>query len=184
MLRSMSSVKKACICAVCIALCYVLPMVFHAFALGAAFSPIHIPVLLCGLICGPFYGAFCGVAGPIISSLLSGMPPVTQLISMIPELFVYGLVCGILIKVIHTRSVYVDLYASMIPAMILGRIVGGFAKALFYLYTAKTYSVALWATAYFIDTLPGTILQLIIIPTLVFTLMKAKLIPQHRLKEA
>lgn len=183
-MNTMSSVKKACICAVCIALCYALPLAFHAFALGAAFSPIHIPVLLCGLVCGPFYGAFCGIAGPIVSSVLSGMPPVTQLISMVPELFVYGLVCGILMKVIHTRSIYFDLYASMISAMILGRIVGGFAKALFYLYAAKAYSIALWATAYFVDTLPGTILQLVLIPTLVFTLMKAKLIPQRKPKEA
>lgn len=183
-MNTMSSVKKACICAVCIALCYALPLAFHAFALGAAFSPIHIPVLLCGLVCGPFYGAFCGIAGPIVSSVLSGMPPVTQLISMVPELFAYGLVCGILMKVIHTRSIYFDLYASMIPAMILGRIVGGFAKALFYLYAAKAYSIALWATAYFVDTLPGTILQLVLIPTLVFTLMKANLIPQRKPKEA
>ncbi|MDO4811535.1 MAG: ECF transporter S component [Eubacteriales bacterium] len=183
-MNAVSSTKKICICAVCIALCYALPLGFHALALGMAFSPIHIPVLLCGLVCGPFYGTVCGIAGPIVSSLLSGMPPAPQLVSMIPELLVYGLVCGILIQVIHTRRFYLDVYGSMIPAMLLGRIVGGIAKAIFYLYTAKTYSVALWATAYFADTLPGTILQLLLIPTLLFVLMKAKLIPQRKRKEA
>ena len=69
----MSKIKKACICAICIALCYVLPVALHSFGLGSILSPMHIPVLLCGLVCGGFYGAFCGIAGPIVSSILSGM---------------------------------------------------------------------------------------------------------------
>ena len=48
----MSSVKKICICAFCVAMCYVLPQAFHLLMLGTAFSPMHLPVLLCGLICG------------------------------------------------------------------------------------------------------------------------------------
>ena len=62
----MSKIKKACICAICIALCYVLPVALHSFALGSILSPMHIPVLLCGLVCGGFYGAFCGIAVHLI----------------------------------------------------------------------------------------------------------------------
>ena len=51
-MEKMSSVKKICLCAICVAMCYVLPIAFHAVGLGKVFSPIHIPVLLCGLICG------------------------------------------------------------------------------------------------------------------------------------
>lgn len=66
----MSTVKKICICSFCAAMCYVLPLIFHALALGWTFSPMHLPVLLCGLLCGWSYGAVCGVAGPLLSSLL------------------------------------------------------------------------------------------------------------------
>ena len=45
--------KNLAFCALCIALCVVLPMAFHAIAnAGMIFLPMHIPVLLCGLAGG------------------------------------------------------------------------------------------------------------------------------------
>lgn len=179
----MSSVKKACICSFCIALSYVLPLTFHALALGSVFSPMHIPVLLCGLICGWPFGMFCGIAGPVISSLLSGMPSAVQLVYMVPELCAYGLFAGLILKLVRTGRLYADLYLALVPAMLLGRVVGGGARALFYLSTAQNYSVALWASAYVAETLPGAILQLLVLPPLVLALMKARLIPARYPKE-
>ena len=173
----MPSVKKACITSICIALCYVLPLGFHALALGAAFSPIHLPVLLCGLVCGWPYGLFCGVAGPVLSSLLSGMPAAVQLCYMVPELCVYGFLSGLLFQLIRSGRTILDLYAALLPAMLLGRIAGGVAQALFYLSTARGYSLALWASGYLLGTLPGAILQLLVLPGLVALLTKAHLIP-------
>ena len=175
----MSSVKKASICSFCIAICYVLPLVFHALGLGSAFSPMHLPILLCGLICGRPYGLFCGIAGPVLASLLSGMPTAIQLIYFIPELCVYGLASGILYGLIHTKNIYADIYLSLLPAMLLGRIVGGIAHMLFYLSTARSYSIALWISGYFAGTLPGVIVQLILIPALVLILQRARLIPDR-----
>lgn len=182
----MSKIKKACICAICIALCYVLPVALHSFGLGSILSPMHIPVLLCGLVCGGFYGVFCGIAGPIVSSILSGMPPVTMLFSMIPELVVYGLVTGLLMKKVRTGRLLPDVYISMAAAMVLGRIVGGIAKALFIAINASgdAFTLGLWATSYFVGTLPGIVVHLILIPLLVTVLMKTKVIPARYSKVA
>lgn len=180
-MKKMSSVKTACICAICIALCYVLPIAFHTLNLGGVFSPLHIPVLLCGLICGGFYGAFCGIAGPILSSVLSGMPPVTALFSMVPELMVYGLVTGMVMKRVRTGKLYGDLYLSLGCAMILGRVVGGIAKAVFLalMATGEPFTLALWVSSYFVGSMPGIVAHLVVLPTLVVILMKAKLIPSR-----
>ena len=70
-----SHTKNLVLTAFCIALCIVLPMAFHAIGAGATFLPMHIPVLLCGLLCGWPFGAACGLIGPLLSSLLTGMPP-------------------------------------------------------------------------------------------------------------
>jgi len=51
-MTTMSASKRTTLCAVCIALCYVLPIAFHSVGLGSILSPMHVPVLLCGLICG------------------------------------------------------------------------------------------------------------------------------------
>ena len=175
----MSSVKKACICSLCTALCYVLPVAFHALALGAAFSPMHLPVLLCGLVCGWPYGLFCGLAGPVISCVLSGMPSPAQLIYMGPELCVYGLAAGVGMARIRTGRTAADIYLSLIPAMVLGRVAGGVVRAAFYLATAQSYTVAMWAGAYVVETLPGTAVQLVVLPALVLTLSRAGLIPRR-----
>ncbi len=65
-MKEMSIAKRISLCAMCIALCYVLPIAFHAIGLGSALSPMHIPVLLCGLICGGWWGALCGIVGPVL----------------------------------------------------------------------------------------------------------------------
>ena len=176
----MSNAKKLCLSAICTALCVVLPLAFHAFGkeAGRAFSPMHLPVLLCGLLCGPLCGLACGVLGPVLSSLISGMPPAAALIAMVPELLVYGLFAGLFLKWIRTGHAAADLYCALVPAMLLGRVAGGAAKAVFTLISAPgTLSFGKLASAYFVVTLPGAALQLAVIPALVLLLMRTKLIP-------
>ena len=181
-MNKMSSVKRASITAACIALCYVLPLVFHAIGAGSVFSPMHIPVLLCGLVCGSGYGLFCGIAGPVLSSVLSGMPTTTQLIYFVPELMVYGFVTGMMMKLVHTKKLLPDLYIALVVAMLAGRIVGGIAEALFYLGSGQTFTIAAIAAGYFVTTIPGIICHLIVIPVLVTTLMQTRLIPSRYAK--
>ena len=178
-MTEISSSKRITICGACIALCYALPIAFHSIGLGSILSPMHIPVLLCGLVCGGGYGFICGILGPVLSSLLSGMPPMMMLLRMIPELCVYGLVGGLAMKHIRTERNYVDVYISLILAMIAGRIVGGIATAIFYTVTSGVYSLALWFASYFAESIPGIAAHLILVPALVFSLQKARLVPNR-----
>ncbi len=178
-MKRISSLNRITVTGVCIALCYILPLAFHSTALGTTLSPMHIPVLLCGMVCGSWYGLFCGIVGPILSSVLSGMPPATMLISMIPELATYGLVTGLLMKLVRTKNLYADMYISLSVAMILGRVVGGIAKALFYMGNGEVLTLSVWATGYFVSTAPGILCHLILIPILVVTLMHTRLIPKR-----
>lgn len=180
-MNKMSVVKKSILTAVCIALCVVLPQAFHAIPnAGSVYCPMHIPVLLCGLICGWPYGILCGVAGPLLSSLFTGMPPAAILPTMIIECAVYGLVTGLVMKFISTKKIYADLYVSLIASMLTGRVISGIAKAL--IFARGEITIAAWATSSFVTSLPGIIIHLALIPTIVFALMKANLIPQKYLK--
>ena len=175
-MKEMSVVKKSIITAVCLALCVVLPQAFHAIPnAGSTYLPMHIPVILCGLICGWPFGLLCGLAGPALSTLFTGMPPVAYLPPMLVECAVYGLMAGLMMKVIRTGKIYVDLYASLIIAMLSGRIVAGLAKAL--IFAKGNITMGAWATSYFVTSLPGILIQIVLIPTIVFALMKARLIP-------
>ena len=175
----MSTIKKICICAICIALCYVLPVVLHPFGLGQMLSPMHVPVLICGLVCGPAYGIVCAIAGPFLSSMLSNMPPMMMLASMIPELMAYGYFSGIIMKAARTKSLLLNLYLALIPAMLIGRVVGGLTKALYYLigvFGVEAFAIEEIASSYFVATLPGIVIHLLLIPMLIITLKEEKLI--------
>lgn len=183
-MNPMSSIKRITITAVCIALCYVLPVAFHGIGLGSILSPMHIPVLLCGLICGGGWGALCGILGPILSSLLSSMPPMLMLIRMIPELAIYGLTAGVAMRFIRTGKTALDVYISLSLSMIAGRIAGGIATAIFMAATSGVYSLSLWLASYFVEAVPGIVAHLVLVPLLVLTLTKAKVIPTRYSKVA
>lgn len=171
----MSYVKKLVFTAVCAALCVVLPLAFHAIPnAGVVFSPMHIPVLLCGLACGWPYGLVCGLLGPVLSSMITSMPPAAMLPSMMVECATYGLVAGLMMRFVRTKSATADLYISMITAMALGRTVAGLAKSL--VFSPGTAPFA-WVTTSLVAGIPGIVLQLILMPLVVLALTHARLLP-------
>ena len=177
----LSYVKSIVFTAVCAALCIVVPMAFHTIPnAGVVFLPMHIPVLLCGLICGWPYGLICGLLGPLLSSVITGMPPAAMLPSMMVECATYGLVTGLAMRFVRTRSAVADLYISLITAMLLGRVVSGLAKALIFSPGAAPFA---WVTTSLVAGIPGIIIQLVLMPTIIFALTQAKLLPQRYPKQ-
>ena len=174
-MKTKNAVKSMTLAAVCVALCVVLPIAFHSIPdAGSIFLPMHIPVLICGMICGWPYGLLCGLMGPLLSSALTGMPPIAILPAMMLECAAYGMVSGIMLKLVHTKSTYGDLYIALVVAMLAGRVLSGVAKALIFM---PGISMTAWITASFITALPGILIQLVFLPSVVLTLMKAKIIP-------
>ena len=177
-MSKISYVKKSIITALCITLCFVLPMAFHSIPnAGSVFLPMHIPVLLCGLICGWPFGLLCGLAGPLASSLFTGMPPIVYLPGMLIELAVYGFVTGFMMQLVYTKKIYIDLYIALFAALISGRLIAGISRAL--IFSPGNYSMAVWAAGYFVAALPGLVIQIILLPSIVFALERARLIPKR-----
>lgn len=175
--KTNSHVKNIVLTAVCAALCVVVPMAFHAIPnAGSIFLPMHIPVLLCGMLCGWPFGLTCGLLGPLLSSLTTGMPPAAMLPSMMIECAVYGAVAGVLMRYVRTGKLYLDLYTALIPAMLAGRVISGIAKALI---LAPGTTLTAWVTGSFVTALPGILIQLLLIPAIIFALEKAKLITRR-----
>ena len=180
-MKTMRSVKNMTLAAVCVALCVVLPIAFHSIPdAGSVFLPMHIPVLICGMICGWPYGLLCGLMGPLLSSVLTGMPPVAYLPAMMVECGVYGRVSGLMLKFVRTKNTYADLYIALVVAMLAGRVVSGIAKALIF---TPGLALSAWITASFVTALPGILIQLVFLPSVVFTLMKARIIPVRYAKQ-
>lgn len=172
----MSQVKRIVIAAACAALGIVLPMAFHSIPnAGATWLPMHIPVMISGLVAGPVSGAVTGVLAPALSSLLTGMPAAPMVVPMTCELFVYGLVSGLLSRVVRTGRATVDLYVSLVGAMLAGRIVNGILRAL--IFSPGAYSLEAWVAASFVTSITGIVLQLAVVVPIVVSLERAGLVP-------
>lgn len=172
---SHSSTRRLVMAALCVALGVVLPQLLHAVPnAGNVLLPMHIPVLLCGLTCGWAYGLGCGLLAPLLSHLVTGMPPAAVLPGMLCELAVYGLIAGLAAKYIHTGKRALDIYVQLIAAMLIGRVVYGIVNAL--IFRAGAYSMEIFLTAAFVTALPGIILQLVLLPGLILILEKAKVL--------
>ena len=83
----------------------------------------------------------------------------------------------LMMQLVHTKKVYADLYISLVAAMLGGRVIAGLAKA--FIFSAGQYTMAAWVAANVVTSWPGTVIQLVFIPSIVFALMKANLIPQR-----
>jgi len=175
-MTEMTRLKKSVITAMLIALCVILPMAFHAIpGAGPIMLPMHIPVLLAGLICGPLFGFAAGLAGPFLSSILTGMPAAGFMPVMMIELSIYGAVTGLMIKFIHTGRSSLDLYISLIIAMLCGRVAAGTVQALYFF--EGTYAIGIWVTTHFVTSLPGIVIQLAFLPSMVMALERERIIP-------
>lgn len=142
-----------------------LPMIFHQFSMGGpAFLPMHIPVLIGGMLLGPVSGLLIGMVTPVLSSVLTGMPPTFPMLPiMFFELAVYGLVAGYLYKTLN-----LNIIISLILAMIGGRIVAGlvvYVLAMFFGFQGP--GPIPFIQGAILTGLPGIAIQLVLVPIVV-----------------
>ena len=148
----------------------VVPQFFHwlgavsgsGTAPGVAFSPMHLPIMIVGFLAGPFAGGIAGLLGPVAASLLSGMPPLAQLPFMMVELLGYGVAAGLL------RNVKMNLVLKTLLVMIAGRVLrmGACTFAFYVLGNTKMAPLGIWLSVP--SSLPGIVLQIILIPLTVY----------------
>lgn len=171
-------IKKLVLSAMFLALGIVLPFVTGQIPqIGNMLLPMHIPVFLCGLICGWQYGAAVGVIVPIMRSMIFTVPVMfPNAVSMALELMTYGLVAGLLYGLSRHQCI-IALYRSIIIAMLAGRAVWGAAQVIFLTAGGKSFTWSAFAAGAFLNAIPGIIIQLVLIPTIMLALHKTGLVP-------
>lgn len=163
-----------------LALGYVLPFLTGQIPqFGSMLLPMHIPVFLCGLICGWQYGAVIGFILPLTRCLFFSMPPVYVAIAMAFELATYGFVAGFLYSRARRQGI-VALYCSMIIAMLAGRLVWGAAQIVILGLQGNAFTWQAFMAGAFVNAVPGIIVQLVLIPAIMFALDKTGLVKFRR----
>lgn len=168
--NGMNRTRKIALSSLMLVIGITLPQLFHLVGLGAAFLPMHIPVLLCGMLLGPFFGGFLGVITPLLSSFLTGMPPIMPPVAIIMsvELLAMGTAAGLL-----RRNLQFNPYLVVLGSALAGRLV--FAAIVMvlgsYFLNLDQAPPTYLATSLLLG-IPGFILQLAVIPPLCILLEK------------
>ena len=164
-----------------LALALVLPFVTGQLQqLGSMLLPMHLPIMLCGFICGSKYGLAVGLIAPLLRSFLFSMPMLyPNAIAMSVELATYGFTCGFLFEKSPWKCLY-RVYISLLCSMFLGRVLWGIAMC--FLVQGGTFTWQIFLTQSFFNAIPGIILQLVFIPSILLFLHKTHRMP-HRHRE-
>lgn len=167
-----NDIKKLTLSAMFLALALVMPFLTGQIPqIGAMLCPMHIPVLLCGFFCGGPWGLLVGFVSPVLRSIIFGMPPMfPKAICMAFELATYGLVSGLLHKVLPKKKWTV--YVSLILAMIAGRVIWGLAMLICMGFDVTKFGASAFISGALLNAIPGIIVQLVLIPILVIVLEK------------
>lgn len=170
-------VKRLVLSAMFVAIGFLLPFLTGQLAqLGSMLSPMHIPVLLCGFVCGPFWGLAVGVITPLLRSVALGMPPLFPVaVAMAFELAAYGALAGLLYEKLPRKPISV--VAALVIAMLLGRVVWGLAMFVLMGLSGGAFTFDRFLAGAFLNAWPGIILHIVVIPAIVFALVRARFIP-------
>jgi len=147
----------------------VLPIFFHALGVGSAFMPMFYPLALAGFLVAPSLAMITGVAAPLVSALLTGMPPFYPPIAfiMMAEGLLFTAMPWVLEKLLR-----LPVWAALIVILVLDR------TLLFLMVRALALCLELppamlgWATV--LHGVPGLALMLAVLPWLIPKLRERK----------
>ena len=153
-----------------LALAFVMPYLTGQIPeVGAMLCPMHLPILLAGFLCGPLWGAAVGLVAPLLRSVTLGMPPLfPTATAMAFELLTYGLIAGLMHRLLPKRRGYI--YLSLVIAMIVGRLVWGAASFICLGVSGTSFTFSAFLAGAVTGALPGIAAQIVLIPLLVMLL--------------
>ena len=179
------TIKNLTLSAMFLAVGLVLPLLTGQIQqIGNMLLPMHIPVFLCALICGWKYGLAVGLVLPLLRSVTFGMPPLfPTAIALSFELAAYGFVAGFLYGRSRWQCVKA-LYRSLLLAMVTGRAVWGIVQIVLLGVGGSAFTFEMFMAGAILNAIPGIVLQLILVPTIMVALDRAKLVPFKKLPSA
>ncbi len=149
-----------------------IPLLFHGLGLGALLLPMFWPIAVCGFYLAPGAAVLVGIFTPVLSSLLTGMPPPPILYKMILELALLGWIVSL------TRNRYAAGYFVPLLIGLTAALLGGLAGAVL-LAPILGLPAAFYSLANLLSSLPGVALMLIALPLLLRKLHTAVPAPER-----
>jgi len=156
------------------ALGIVVPVLFHVLGpgVGPIFLPMYIPILALGALASWEVALVVGAATPLISSVLTGMPPLAPPVALLMAFELAALATATSLA----RSARLGLWPALVVGIISARVAGALAlltvgRALGYDKGVVEYAVLSLLIAW-----PGILLQLTVVPGAVYAIERTSIL--------
>lgn len=168
----MNSTRKITLSAFFISLGLILPLLTGQIqGLGMMLTPMHFPILIGGIVCGEAAGLMIGIITPLLRSVLFQMPIMfPSAFAMAFELGAYGWFFAYFYKKLKVYPL--GIYIALILAMLCGRLIWGLVMTLIMNLQGNPYTMSMFISGAVLNSLPGILLQLLLIPMIVKSLRK------------
>lgn len=168
-MREKITTKKLVTASMLLAIGVIIPSIFHLTGLpGQMLLPMHIPVLIGGFLLSPSLAMLLGLLTPLLNSFITGMPVLFPIaIILVFELGTYGLITSLLYRKLKVPSLL-----ALIIAMILGRVMAGITVFILSTFFTLPLDSIAFVKGAVITGIPGIIIQIILIPSLVYAIVK------------
>jgi hypothetical protein len=146
-----------------------LPVFFHALGLGSAFMPMFYPLALAGFLVAPPLAMIVGISAPLVSALLTGMPPFYPPIAFI--MMAEGLLFTGLPQGLH-KLFRLPVWLTLLVILLLDRLL------LYFLMLGMSSLMSLpgwflgWASV--LHGLPGLAVMMAVLPWFIPRLLEKK----------
>lgn len=160
-----NNIERVAISGFFLTLALVLPPLFHVFGAGSVFLPMLLPVVTAGFLLDSRSAITIGFIAPLLSSLLTGMPPIMPPIAfmMAVELTILALIPSI-----FYRRFGMNLYGVLLVTLLVNRLLVlglRFVVAEFFNIPGMLYGLGISLSG-----LPGIAVQIIVVPMVVRTI--------------
>ena len=164
-----SALRNTVLSAMFLALSFVLPFFTGQIQqIGSMLLPMHIPIILCSLCCSEKYGFLVGLVAPVMRSAIFNMPPMyPTAISMSVKLAVMGFLVGFIYEKMK-KQIITSLYISLISSILISRLFWAAAMCALLGVGEGGFTLSMFFTMAFAKAFPGIILQLVLVPTIVY----------------
>jgi len=161
--------RQISLSALFLALCVLVPIVFHILGLGSMLLPMFLPIVLAGFVLDFPYAILVGLAGPWVSALITGMPPIFPTAVIMS---VEGVTAASVISYFYKKR-KLNFWACLISALVGERV--AFVLMLFVFLPLLGFPAEA-VTIGAIVSLPGIALQGVLIPLVMKALKKGNVI--------
>jgi hypothetical protein len=144
-----------------------MPIFFHMIGLGKAFLPMFIPLVTLGFFVSPVLALINGFMIPIISALLTGMPPLYPPLALI--MACEGAALGGVASLAY-RSLKWNVWVSLGLAIVSERIILVMAA----IWIAPLFAIppSLLSIGSLTISMPGIVLMILLVPVIVKSVNK------------